>query len=155
MKKEIIIKKVKITFDSTKELASIKVNYTPESSDGKFPVLTWHDKVAITKQIGPIGLLKIKNIYSDDERIMLSNFLLYKEAMYDLTDHQAELKDICDLDNKADSNYTYALCMPTIDNKMMIKIITYYNNIASKKHSERIKFGIRHKKNKEACKNGN
>ena len=155
MKKEIIIKKVKITFDSTKELASIKVNYTPESSDGKFPVLTWHDKVAITKQIGPIELLKIKNIYSDDERIMLSNFLLYNEAMYDLTDHQAELRDIFNLDKKADSSCTYELCMPTIDNEMMIKITTYFKTIASKKHSERIKFGIRHKKNKEACKNGN
>lgn len=61
----------------------------------------------------------------------------------------------CNWIEESDSTYTFTLYMPTIDNNQARGMIEIVQDLKKQIHSERIKFGIQHKKNKEACNNGN
>ena len=154
MKKEIITKKIRITLNSTKDLTLIKINYTPETSSGDFPNISRYEDYCIAKQICPFEKLKVKDVYSDDELLMITNFLAYTKATEDLTSNNVVPNVGSNLIKESDSSYTYTLCMPAANNEIAHMLIALHDFSRRKRHSERIKCGIQHKKNKETCKNG-
>ena len=146
MKKEIITKKLRITLNSTKDTTSIKINYTPENSTGDFPALSGYEDYCIVKQICPFDKLKVKDIYSDDELAMITSFLAYSKATKDLSSNNVVSSDTGNLIKESESSYTYTLCMPSANNEIAHMLIALHYFSIRKRHSERIKKGIQHKK---------
>ena len=131
MKKEIITENIKITLDSTKDSTSIKVNFKPKNIfSNMFPDITRFENYTIINKICPLQNLTLKDTYSDKELVMITNFLAYTYAMGDLTF------------NKIGTYETAYEWVKTI--KETRKYVL----------SKKIKNGIQHKKNKEACKHG-
>lgn len=146
MKREIRTKKIKITLDSTKNGTTISINYKPESASGDFPMITGYEDYCIVKQICPFEKLKVKDVYSDNELIMITNFFAYTKATKDLTSNNIVPSGGCNLIKESDSSYTYTLCMPAANNEIAHMLIALHDFSRRKRHSERIKKGIQHHK---------
>lgn len=150
MKKQINTENIKITFDSTRELTSIKINFKPETTSGAFPDISGFENYIIIKQISPLEKFTVKDLYSDEELIMLTNLVAYANAIKDLTINGVGTYDAGVLTRGTDSTYTYTLYMPTINSETARELIVCSELIRRQKHSERIKLGIQHKKAKES-----
>lgn len=146
MKREIRIKKIKITLDSTKNGTTISINYRPESPSGKFPNISLYENFLILKQICPLWKLNIKDDYSDEELSMLTEYLAYSKAIHDLEADKVASNNVYELTKESDSSYTYTLYMPIINKDTACLILMYAEEIEKKKHRMLTKFGIEHHK---------
>ena len=149
MKNNIKMNNLEITLDSTKESTFIKINYTPETPSGKFPDINGYEDYIIVKQICPITKFVVKEIYSDEELIMLTDLLAYIKAKGDLSHNKVVLSDTCNWVEESDSTYTFTLYIPTIDNNQARGMIEIVEDLKKQIHSERIKNGIKYKKIKD------
>ena len=146
MKKEIITKNLRITLNSTKGITFIKINYTPETSAGKFPDINRYEDYCIINQICPFERLEVKDSYSDNELIMITEFLAYVKATEDLSSNNIATNDMCSFIKESDLSFTYTLYMATADNETARNLIEYSKKEQKRKHSERTKKGIQHHK---------
>ena len=155
MKKEITTENIKMTLDSTKDSTSIKVNFKPKNIfSNMFPDITRFENYTIINKICPLQNLTLKDTYSDNELVMITNFLAYTYAMGDLTFNKIGTYDSGVLTQESDFSYTYTLCMPTINNETAYEWVKTIKETRKYVLSKKIKNGIQHKKNKEACKHG-
>lgn len=155
MKKEITTENIKMTLDSTKDSTSIKVNFKPKNIfSNMFPGITRFENYTIINKICPLQNLTLKDTYSDKELVMITNFLAYTYAMGDLTFNKIGTSDSGVLTQESDFSYTYTLCMPTINNETAYEWVKTIKETRKYVLSKKIKNGIQHKKNKEACKHG-
>ena len=155
MKKEIITENIKITLDSTKDSTSIKVNFKPQNTfPSIFPDITRFENYTIINKICPLQKLVLKDTYSNNELVMITNFLAYTYAIGDLTFNKFGTYDSGELTQESDFSYTYTLCMPTINNETAYEWVKTIEETRKYVLSRKIKNGIQHKKNEEACKYG-
>ena len=101
------------------------------------------------KKICPFEKLKVKDVYSDDELTMITSFLAYSKATKDLSSNNVVSYDTGNLIKESESSYTYTLCIPTANNEIAHMLIALHDFARRKRHSERIKFGIQRKREKE------
>lgn len=156
---KMVAKKIKtetmnITLQSIKHVTYIRINYIPTYS-GKFPGISQAEDNFVISHICPFEKLKIKDTYSDDEIQMITEFLAYVKATQDLESNNIVTNKMCHFNKESDSSYSYIVQIPPVNNEIARNLIEYSKEEQKRKHSERTKLGIQHKKNKEACKNGN
>ena len=94
-------------------------------------------------------------VHLQDLFFLLTEFLAYVKATQDLESNNIVTNKMCHFNKESDSSYSYIVQIPPVNNEIARNLIEYSKEEQKRKHSERTKLGIQHKKNKEACKNGN
>ena len=122
--KEIKTEKMNITFESMKHVTCIKVNYMPTSC-GKFPGISQDEDNFVIRHICPFEKLQIKEAYSDDEILMITEFLAYLKATEDLKLNNIVTNEMCKFSEEHDSSCSYTVCVAPVTNEMARKLIGY------------------------------
>ena len=150
MKKIIKTKNFEVTFNITNTSTVLNIIYTATSPTGEFPGISEFEYFSILKQIYPIHNIPEKEVYTPFELEMLTAYMACVKGFNDLKNNNIEESLMCGLRIEPDLKCIYMLGMMTISNEMAKSLFEgVEEEILRKKHSERIKFGIRLKKEKE------
>lgn len=137
MEKQLQIKEIKtetmnITFESMKHVTYIRVNYMPTSS-GKFPGISQDEDNFVIGHICPFEKLQIKDTYSDDEILMLTEFFAYVKATEDLKSNNIVTNEMCKFSEETDSSCSYTVCIAPVTNEIARKLIGYSKDCSVEK----------------------
>lgn len=149
MKKFIKTKNFEVTFNITNTSTVLNIIYTATSPTGEFPGISEFEYFSILKQIYPIHNIPAKEVYTTFELEMLTAYMACVKGFNDLKNNDIEESLMCGLRIEPDLKCIYMLGMMTISNERVKSLIEGMEETSRKKHSERIKFGIRLKKEKE------
>lgn len=149
MKKFIKTKNFEVTFNITNTSTVLNIIYTATSPTGEFPGISEFEYFSILKQIYPIHNIPAKEVYTTFELEMLTAYMACVKGFNDLKNNDIEESLMCGLRIEPDLKCIYMLGMMTISNERAKSLIEGMEETSRKKHSERIKFGIQRKREKE------
>lgn len=149
MKKIIKTKNFEVTFNIANTSTVLNIIYTATSPGGEFPGISEFEYFSILKEIYPIHKIPAKEVYTTFELEMLTAYIACIKGLNDLKNNNIEESLMCGLRIEPDLKCIYMLGMMTISNEMAKSLIEGMEETARKKHSERIKLGIQHKREKE------